>query len=168
MTNRSTRLGAIGLVGACLLGPAGVLLGCGDSGPERSEAAFCRVLREHNASMAARTRGAGEGAGAQLQMILANAGEFTDLLKDLDTIAPAEIEDDMHDVSTTFNAAIDKATDNTSSSVAGAFMQALSGGIGSLMRILMRGPAYERVNTYSNTQCGLGLFTGDTRDSPSG
>ena len=94
--------------------------------------------------MAERTKSAGDGFGAQFALIMANAGEFTDLLEDLDTVAPTELEEDMHDVRTTFNSAIDKATDNTGSSVSGAFMQALSGGIGSVMRILMRGPAYER------------------------
>ncbi len=161
---RRQLLGKLGLLGACLL--VAVLIGCGDSEPQRSQAAFCQTLERHNASMAERTKSAGDGFGAQFALIMANAGEFTDLLEDLDTVAPTELEEDMHDVRTTFNSAIDKATDNTGSSVSGAFMQALSGGIGSVMRILMRGPAYERVDSYAKAQCSLGLFSGPTIDSP--
>lgn len=155
----------LGLLGACLLIFA--LIGCGGGEPQRSQAAFCQTLERHNASMAERTRSAGDGFGAQFALIMANAGEFTDLLEDLDTVAPSELEEDMHDVRTTFNSAIDKATDdNTSSSLGGSLMQALSGGIGAMMRILMQGPAYERVDGYAKTQCGLGLFSGPTVGSP--
>lgn len=164
-----TRLGhrlSVTVLTACMLLPAGLLLGCGETGPERSQAAFCQTLSQHNDSMAERTRSAADGFGAQLQLIMANAGEFTELLQDLDTVAPTDIQEDMHNVRTSFNAMIEKATDNTSSSVRGAFMQALSGGIGAMLRILMHGPAYERVDSYAKTNCQIGLFSGPTTDSP--
>lgn len=142
------------VVGALL---AAFASGCG--GSERSQSAFCQTLNDHAASLDERTASAGDGLGAQLTMILANMGEFRDLLSDLADTAPQEIQEDSEKVSKVFGEATDKATGNDASSLSGAFLQALSGGVGSAMKILMDSPSFERVDAYARQHCGRGVFT---------
>lgn len=143
------------LVASALL--AAVALGCG--GGDRSQAAFCEALDRRAASLDERTATAGDGLGAQLTVILANLGEFRDLLADLANTAPEEIQDDARKVSEAFGKATGKAADSDASSLGGAWMQALSGGIGSAMSILMESPSFERVEAYARQHCGRGVFT---------
>lgn len=129
--------------------------------PKRTEAKFCSTLNEGMSGIESRYQNAsGGGTMKEMGTLAGNLSEFSKLLRDLNDVAPPEIENDMKVVAESWDKNMDDGAKNGATAVTnplGALANGLAGGI---MNTIKNGASYNAVDTYSKEHCGRGLFSG--------
>lgn len=127
--------------------------------PTRSEAKFCSTLHTGMDGIWGRYNDSSDkGSLTQMGVLMNNMSEFSKLLRDLNKVAPSEIEDDMKVVSEAWDKSIDDGAKNGATAVTnplGALSNGLAGGIVSAIK---NGASYKAVDEYASSHCGRTLF----------
>lgn len=134
--------------------------------PKRTEARFCSTLNDGMSGIDSRYQDAsGTSTMNEMGTWAGNMSEFSKLLRDLNEVAPSEIENDMKVVAESWSSSMDDGTKNGASAATnplGAITGGLMGGIASAIK---NGASYTAVDNYSKEHCGRGLFSGNSQSS---
>ena len=127
--------------------------------PKRTEAKFCSTLNTGMNEIEGRYKASSsKGSLTQMGVLMNNMSEFSKLLRDLNKVAPSEIEDDMKVVSEAWDKSMDDGAKNGATAVTnplGALTNGLAGGIVSAIK---NGASYKTVDEYASAHCGRTLF----------
>jgi hypothetical protein len=132
---------------------AGFVMTClsvtGCSGQDRSTEAYCQVVDDSIASMKSNLQKNSEPGAGRLLAALANYSEINRMMQLLKAVAPDEIKTDVEISAASFEEATKSAGDI--GNPVGALGGILSNG-------LLSSASDQRVDAFTRTNCGIGLF----------
>ena len=117
--------------------------------PTRSPEAFCGVVDEYTEELQANVTSA-DGGLSEFLAVFENVGIFRNMLIDLAEVSPDEIRTDVEVVRDQYVQMIDEAGDAAS--------DPLGGIAGMLALALFNGQSYQRIDQYSQANCGVTVF----------